>query len=465
MDTSVLRQVKGDLTRGDWPVLRAAARLGLLEFRLPSVVLSELVDHRRRDFSEIAEHETKAERLRRDIGAPANNSRSATNPEHHSRKVAQDCDNYKDALRAWFGEVGQVLADPTVSHSELVDRVLARRRPFSAGERGYRDALIWYSTLEVAQTGPVILLTANTKDFATQVEGHHQLANDLVVDLKSRGLADDRVVVLTTTSALLRSVLPAWDDEGVREAWSAFISSSSGAAALDEYLNDHLGREFLVPPAAAPRSLWAVGARSVTQVSGVNEIQIVPDNDGWYRVRSVVSCVGRIGGYVWAWGSPDGDVGDFTLWDEWNGLTEYFANDSPQEFGLVVTARFRPVIDVENLEVAEAFVEKDPPGPVNPRLSRVHRSLRALLEMLACHSDNTDFLDDVLADRQHEFEMIVAGVIAEWEGVSDQVVGRYTALSVDNVATVLQDQAGLAGLRADLQLALQAIESTDSDRP
>ena len=68
------------------------------------------------------------------------------------------------------------------------------------------------------------------------------------------------------------------------------------------------------------------------------------------------------------------------------------------------------------------------------------------------------FLADVLGDSASELEMLVSGVIAEWEAIADAVPGRYPTLSVDNLATVLQDAAGLRALRRDLELATVALD-------
>jgi hypothetical protein len=462
VDTSVLRQVKGNLARGDWPVLRAAGRLGLLAFRVPAVVLQELVDHHRRDLLQIAELERKLERLRSDVlDRPDEDSA----PQRSERRldegsITRQCSGYADDVRAWFDEVGSVLDDPAVPHRELVDRILARRRPFAGGEAGYRDALIWYSSLECATSAPVILLTANTKDFATEDDGVYKLADDLVADLATNGLPPECITLLTSTSELLQAVLPEWDDQGVRAAWLAFLTSDGGARAIDQRLNERLGCELAAPPADAPPWLWSIGVRSVTTVTSVEELQSVPDSDGWNRVRARVSCRGRIGGYAWSWGDPDAETGNFVVWDDWGGLTAYYASQDETTVGVIVGARFRPVIDVEQFEVSDAYLEPYR-GAVDSsdELRRVHRSLSALSDMLTLHGDRPEFLADVLGDCAAEFEMVVSGLVAEWEDVCDRVPGRYTTMTIENLPAVLQDPAGLLALRSDLRRAVEAIRS------
>ena len=65
VDTSVIRQGEGDLSRGDWPTLKAAARLGLITIHLPAPVLKELVDHRKRDLRKWAKAEADVRAMRR----------------------------------------------------------------------------------------------------------------------------------------------------------------------------------------------------------------------------------------------------------------------------------------------------------------------------------------------------------------------------------------------------------------
>ncbi|MGO9872699.1 MAG: hypothetical protein ACLPVY_02780, partial [Acidimicrobiia bacterium] len=67
VDTSTLRQTGGSLMKGDWPALRAAARLGLLTLHLPSCVLQELVDLRERDLKKLSKLEVDASTLRRQL--------------------------------------------------------------------------------------------------------------------------------------------------------------------------------------------------------------------------------------------------------------------------------------------------------------------------------------------------------------------------------------------------------------
>lgn len=450
----------GDLSKGDWPSLHAAARLGLITLRLPGVVLQELVDHRRRDFGQLQDVERRARELRLRLFGSADGAPGVTHrgPDV-ARRIEDLCTEYADRLVAWFEEVGSVLPDPTVSHGELVRRVLARRRPFSAGEQGYRDALIWYSTLECAAAGPVILLTANTKDFAEKeaVEGP-QLASDLVSDLEQHGLSVGSVTLLTTTSAVLELVIPPWDNPAMQTAWSGYISSSTGIEALNDLLDLRFGHELTSPPREAPRWLWRIGVRSLESVSEVREIRLVEDAEGWVRVHAVIRGAGHVGGLAWTWAGSTETANDLVLWDDWGGPTEYYRSSETRVVDVTVAARYRPLVEMESFDIINvSLIGTAVNEPSTDRMRRVQRSLIALLTMLNGHLDDREFLNDVLRLRTDEYVVLIGNVLVEWESVADEVPGRYSTLTPDNLPTVLEESAGLHALRADLEVATKAI--------
>lgn len=61
---------------------------------------------------------------------------------------------------------GQVLPDPLVTIKEIARRSIERRKPFSNGDRGFRDTIIWLSALDlVGPESRVSFVTSNTQDF------------------------------------------------------------------------------------------------------------------------------------------------------------------------------------------------------------------------------------------------------------------------------------------------------------
>lgn len=61
---------------------------------------------------------------------------------------------------------GSVLPSPDATMDEIVERSISRKKPFSAGDRGFRDTMVWLSTLAlISENSRVSFVTANTQDF------------------------------------------------------------------------------------------------------------------------------------------------------------------------------------------------------------------------------------------------------------------------------------------------------------
>ncbi len=101
-------------------------------------------------------------------------------------------DNYENELRQRLNQLnGRILDLPEVKHKVLMQQDLGDRKPFSGG-RGYRDALIWHTVVELAkrQQVPIIFVSANTKDFTG---GKARLHPDLIASLEQCGLGPNAV--------------------------------------------------------------------------------------------------------------------------------------------------------------------------------------------------------------------------------------------------------------------------------
>lgn len=99
-------------------------------------------------------------------------------------KYRSDLDSLLQSLKA------RILPYPAVSHADLAKRALDAYKPFVSGGRGYRDALIWYTMLDLASSckgEEIAFISGNTHDWCkskTEIELH----SDLVKDLKSKGI-------------------------------------------------------------------------------------------------------------------------------------------------------------------------------------------------------------------------------------------------------------------------------------
>lgn len=451
VDTSVLRKVGGDLRKGDWPTLRAAARNGIVTLCLPYTVLMELVDHRRRDIGRLAKVEAEHRALRSRIFGES--SRLSVGDALDVERVLEQ---YTDNLVAWFEETGRVLPQPSVGHEALTERLLAKRKPFTEGERGYRDALIWFAVLECAETCDVVLLTANTRDFASGASNEPILAEDLVADLSERGYPAERVMLSTSTSSLLERVLPAWDEPAADRAWRQLIRSTDGVSRLNDLLERYMGIELQNPP-DLPQSIWGIGVRTVERVDNVRDVVIVPDSDGWFRIHCRLTTESRIGGFCWVWGGAGDDLSKFVEWDNWGGATEYLLHSDPWRIDIVVAAKFRPLTEVVELNIVSA-IEEDRQADGRESMRRVHRELTALRRMLDAFDITEELVEEIHAADDSEFESVVAASLARWEDVADDVPGRYTALVTDNLHVVLETAPGLRALARDLGSAVRTLD-------
>ena len=76
-----------------------------------------------------------------------------------------------------------------ISQSKVVKRALSNRKPFTEGEKGYRDTLIWLSLLqhlkETNYRGDVAFISKNTSDFFVKKKSEFHLHADLLEDLAS----------------------------------------------------------------------------------------------------------------------------------------------------------------------------------------------------------------------------------------------------------------------------------------
>lgn len=372
------------------------------------------------------------------------------------------CAEYRRDVSRWFEESrGGVLAHPAISHRALVDRVLAKRRPFRESEKGYRDVLIWYTVLEEAEKNDVILLTANTSDFGEKAGESIQLARDLVEDLVEKGLEPTTVELVTSTRALLERLPSAWDSGAtIAESWVAFGASHAGREVLNEWLDARLGLALSAPPVDGPSWLWDIGLRHLDHIDSVSDIRVVEDGDGWSRVISEMHAVGRLGGYGWAWSTAirPGDGDEFVLWDDWGGVVDYYCSEASTAVVVRVAVRFCPPDAATSLEVVDVDLAVE--GPIDPadaELRTAENSMRCLWTMLKTFGSDSRFLEAMFGDYSDEFQSTIGHVLYQWEEVADRVGGRFTSLSRENVAVVLSDPAGLRALEQSLGRALEAI--------
>jgi len=79
-----------------------------------------------------------------------------------------EANSYRRQLMSRIDSVnGVMIPYPEISHKQVVERDLARKKPFKRNGSGYRDLLIWecIKSLLVLGSEEVVFISANTKDF------------------------------------------------------------------------------------------------------------------------------------------------------------------------------------------------------------------------------------------------------------------------------------------------------------
>ena len=105
---------------------------------------------------------------------------------------------FRNRLIAQFNSPNcSIIGYPDTPHEDLVKRATTRRKPFNQNGAGYRDSLIWETTLSLATelNTQVALLSGNTNDFWDERGTLHQ---DLIEDLVDRKLPRDKVILVSS---------------------------------------------------------------------------------------------------------------------------------------------------------------------------------------------------------------------------------------------------------------------------
>jgi hypothetical protein len=145
---------------------------------VPKIVLEEVLNHQREEVeklkSDVRTQVRVAGRLFREIKA----MRWVVDISH-----AVSADPYNEFLSAELRGMKALSPEYTaISHTNIVNRDLKRRKPFQLSGKGYRDTLLWETILAqcVASDVLTVFVTQNSRDFSAK-EGilHTELLQDV----------------------------------------------------------------------------------------------------------------------------------------------------------------------------------------------------------------------------------------------------------------------------------------------
>jgi len=218
-----------------WRELLRLSSSGQIRLAIPEVVQWELVNQLREDAEQkLSSHRSATQRLR-GLGLHP--------PSFAAGEAAVEAllTEAGEALRQEIlGGRGEILPVPAVEHSELARRSLHRRPPFDAHDRGYRDALIWHTVLDLVEQGEdVLLVSDDARAFSSKSEPgrlHPALASEveaLCGDRRRVHLARELHAALTfvtqhTNAARSAAIRALGSDELTAEVMMAMIACADG---------------------------------------------------------------------------------------------------------------------------------------------------------------------------------------------------------------------------------------------
>lgn len=150
--------------------------------------------------------------------------------------------SFADVVTDKFSKVKRLPYD-SVSHRLLVAKAIGSKRPFTNGEKGYRDALLWHTLVDFLKKTDaepsIAFVTENSSDFFDGKHESPRFHGDLLVDLHEAGVTNEFLLFrslrkFVDANKIMRS--NGIDRERLESEFAADIESAAEVAAV-EYLN------------------------------------------------------------------------------------------------------------------------------------------------------------------------------------------------------------------------------------
>ena len=131
---------------------------------------------------------------------------------------------------------------PSVSHEDIAQKAMHRKKPFKNNGEGYCDCLIWETIKEILSKNPedkVVFLTNNSKDFLAENDLH----SELVTELEDLKINPDRIEIFTSLKGLSDSKLFSYLQslEGLKDEIN---NNKVSGVNLEEWLEQRLWGAF-----------------------------------------------------------------------------------------------------------------------------------------------------------------------------------------------------------------------------
>lgn len=227
---------------------------------------------------------------------------------------------YRNYLERKFREIRAEFVDyPSVTHRELVERALKRKRPFRGSDTGgYRDALLWEIVLQLAMDDDVYFVSNNTKDFSD--ESKQGLHPHLLNDIADRQL---HVVLFTSLGNFIeRDVYPGLEalneirqqlEEDTYEHLSLF-------ALVEEQLPEYIGADELDPlELGLPSQLETPTLNYVENLHDLSDIEVRRLHSGELLISFAADATCEFNVFIYKSDYYGMENTDIFVWDDdWN---------------------------------------------------------------------------------------------------------------------------------------------------
>lgn len=152
LDTNTITK-KFNFNNSSLRIILYYAEKNKFQLIVPEVVYLEVINQVREEFSQVADaNNERIRKIRKSID-------SYFGELITQNDIDEEVEKYKQFIKNLFNKANVVIHPiPTIPHKQIIERDLKRRKPFNKAGKGYRDALIWESILEVLQNKKKFIL-------------------------------------------------------------------------------------------------------------------------------------------------------------------------------------------------------------------------------------------------------------------------------------------------------------------
>lgn len=282
-DTNVLwGELSSKRPNASWQHLLGLSASGEVRVVLSEIVQWELVNQLREDLDKrISTHRTATERL---VSAGLSPPCYGEGPSIAAEIVAEASERLRQEVLWSNGEIRSV---PDVGHAELVRRSLERRPPFDQSDRGYRDALLWHTVLDLLREGTSVVLATNDARAFSSGKDECQLHPLLVHEAEALNNGDCRVRLARSLGEAVE-ILTAYSDESRATAQRALADDDFVAELLERFVEQAAGavvEQHALHAQGWPCDLIGVRITDVLDFGGLNVVSAVRESPAALRVE------------------------------------------------------------------------------------------------------------------------------------------------------------------------------------